>query len=255
MTVAAGIDLSPTTPEAVRMLDDAVTALLGPRTRRIVTDEGRVVIATAPSIYTEMQESTAGQTGTGLGSAHRSLPPVWLGCVDWLRKLDHTVQEWVGMRTVPDALAEVLRWSWTPEQVPIVLLWAQTIREAVQEAEQLLDSRHDFPLSAPCPICEAVKVEAVDDCGDAVHRPAVRVSMAGAKCQGCGHRWGPDELLTLAAAVGAGPLGEMAIPATTMVSEDAEAVRPRARQWSHLPVCERTPRIASRHLGGASAPH
>lgn len=192
--------------EATRIFDDAVQALVGPRTKRVRTDDGRIVIATAPSIYREMQESTAGQMGSALGGSARSLPPVWVACLDWLNEVERTVREWVGHRTVPEGLTEVTLWTWTPEQVPIVLAWAEKVDRWARTAEQLLDARSRFPVEAPCPECGVERVTVTTDDGTPGTRPALAVSTVGARCDACETWWGRDQLFALAEQIGAAAL-------------------------------------------------
>lgn len=195
--------VGPTTSEATRILDDAMNALLGPRTKRVRTDDGRVIVATAPSIYTEMRDSTAGQMGTRVGGKARSLPPAWVGCLDWLVKVETVVREWSGVRDVAAGFDLIGNRVWVPEDVPAVLAMAVEIGDWVADAERLLDARAQFPVTGACPECGVERVAVSTDDGGTGWRPALLVSVAGGKCEACGHWWAADELADLAAAVGA----------------------------------------------------
>ncbi|QDP09767.1 hypothetical protein FNU77_08580 [Prescottella equi] len=190
-----------------REFDDAVAALTGPRHQIRVDDDGNRLVCTAGSLYDEMQDNLAGQQGTAFGGVARSMPPLWVDGVDWLRRVDDTVTIWApgATGTTHDKLTYLLGWSWMPAD----FLWLRTAATEIQswvvDAEDLIAGRGRFSVSAACPACgESEIVRVVDD--EHVRTPVLQVSMKGASCLACHHEWGIEYALALARTLGCDPL-------------------------------------------------
>lgn len=183
-----------------RLFEDAAYRLTGTRTKLIVDDLGNRVVATASSLYAEMEENIAGQQGTSFGGVARSMPPCWLDGVDWMMRVDRTVAGWVYdlEGNTFDKLTFLLAWTFTPEESTKLAGWGADLLGFVESAEALLDARRSFGVSAPCPECHTPEVARPDERGDMVRRPALQVSSRGAKCLSCGARWDAENLLVLA---------------------------------------------------------
>lgn len=193
---------------ARHVLDGAVTALIGPRRRVHLGDNGQRLIATAPSVYQEIRDNLAGQQGTAFGGVARSMPPLWVDGVDWLRRVDDTVTVWAPDATgaTHDKLTYLLGWSWMPAD----FLWLSTAASEIQtwivDAEDLIAGRGRFTVSAPCPACGETEIVRIDADGEHVRAPVLQVSMKGTSCLACHHEWGIEYALALARTLGCDPL-------------------------------------------------
>ncbi|WP_430332729.1 DUF7341 domain-containing protein [Rhodococcus sp. ACT016] len=193
---------------AWRAFDDAVATLTGPRHQIRSDDDGNRLVATAGSLYDEMQDNLSGQQGTAFGGVARSMPPLWVDGVDWLRRVDDTVAVWApgATGTTSDKLTYLLGWTWQPADYLWLSTAAAEIQTWVVDAEELIAGRGRFTVSAACPACGESEIVRVDNDGEHVRGPVLQVSMAGASCLACHHEWGLEYALALAKTIGCDPL-------------------------------------------------
>lgn len=194
-------------PSALRNLDDAISSLTAPKVRTHKT-EGISRIITKPSIYAEMLDNIQGQQGTSFGGVARSMPPLWVDGVDWINKVDSTVQEW--WPSTGDTLSRLEAFhkaSWRPQDSNFLDGASEMINDWVTAAESLLDGGRDhFTLNAPCPTCGEAWVYRKDALGENVRAPALNVSNMGCNCLACGHHWGFEYFTHLAKVIDCAPL-------------------------------------------------
>lgn len=193
---------------AWRLFDDAVAALTGPRHDLVIADDGSRVVVTAPSVYDDMKAELAGRQGTAFGGSSRSMPPLWVDGVDWFRVVDATVAQWAPGATgsTPERLTYLLEWTWQPKDYLWLRGAATELQGWAQDAKELIEGRGRFEITAPCPACQTAQVTRVDESGEHVRSAALQVSMAGACCLACGHRWDLAGVMDFAAALGCTPL-------------------------------------------------
>ncbi|QXW04025.1 DUF7341 domain-containing protein [Rhodococcus globerulus] len=194
-------------PLALRHLDDAISALTAPKVRTHKA-AGRTRVITKPSIYAEMLENIRGQQGTSFGGVARSMPPLWVDGVDWINKVDSTVQGWwPSTGGTLSRLEAFHKASWRPQDTNFLDGASEMINDWVTAAESLLDGGRDhFTLNAPCPTCGEAWVYRKDALGENVRAPALNVSNMGCNCLACGHHWGFEYFTHLAKVIDCAPL-------------------------------------------------
>ena len=186
-------------PAAVQDLDDAVYQLTKTQITRV---QGRVF--TAPSLWVQMQQAVHGtQNGAGGKTVFRSSSPAWLEGIDWCRRVDTKVREWLPHHdghtlTIMTALPEQ---KWPPHMTTDVSKMAKTINGWTRQAEALLSGEGEMEARKPCPECEVRHVYRQAD-GETIRQSALTVSTRGARCRHCGTEWGPELLEWLARLLG-----------------------------------------------------
>ncbi|MDV8024961.1 hypothetical protein [Rhodococcus sp. IEGM 1330] len=180
---------------ATHALEDAIHRLIGPR-RGVVANAVHI----GPSLYANMRSDIAGQQGTGLGNAARSLPPAWLAAIDWLHDVERTVHGWWidTDASTESRLDSLSRWQWQKADLVQVEDMTARVAEWVRRAERLLDARASFPVTGNCPECHVAVTKSIDACGETVRSPVLRASVSGAHCQACDASWPADQLWALA---------------------------------------------------------
>lgn len=194
-------------PGALQELDDAIHRMTAPHTRVHRTDTTSKIIS-KPSLYAEMLASVQGAQGSALGGVARSMPPVWLDGVDWIKKVDSSVKEWWPSKgNTVSRLEELVKAGWRPQDTEQVQHMADSLTRWALEAESLLDGGRDsFALSAPCPACGESWVYKRDALGENVRVATLTVTGLGCNCLSCGHHWGMEYFTHLAAVIDCAPL-------------------------------------------------
>ena len=198
-------------PAAVQDLDDAVYQLTK---TQITSVQGRVF--TAPSLWVQMQQAVHGtQNGAGGKTVFRSSSPAWLEGIDWCRRVDTKVREWLPHHdghtlTVMTALPEQ---KWPPHMTTDVSKMAKTINAWTRQAEALLSGEGEMEVKNACPECGEryiYRPGPESDKGEptTIRTPALVVNSRGARCRWCSTEWGPELLEWLARLVGAEPVDE-----------------------------------------------
>ena len=200
-------------PDVVQDLDDAVYQLTKIQTTRV---QGRAF--TAPSLWVQMQQAVHGtQTGPGNKTTFRSTSPAWLEGIDWCRRVETKVREWLPNHeghtlTLLTVLPEQ---KWPPHMVNEVSKIAKTVHAWARQAEALLSGEGEMEVKNSCPECGErymYRPGPESDKGEptTIRTPALVVSSRGARCRWCGTEWGPEMLEWLARLVGAEPVDESA---------------------------------------------
>lgn len=185
---------------------DAVHDLVGMRTGTVETETGNRV-GVRDSRYTEIMADIQGQQGTAFGGVARSMPPLWVDAVDWLKTVDATVAEWSGdhgRASTPDRLFSLSELSWRPQDVPLLQRMTESILRWCKKADVLLDppEKHQWELVAPCPACDAKTVHRPDSGGEWVRQAALTVNADGCVCLACETKWSPIYFQFLARTIG-----------------------------------------------------
>ncbi len=191
---------------AKRNLDDAIDDLVGTRRGTIDTDTGYQT-RIRPSRYQEIRDHLAGLQGTQMGSAARSMPPLWVDGHDWLNTVDATVRDWIGdggPASTPDRLYSLTGQTWRPQDVSTINRWTEHLVKWAHLADAYMDPEeiHRWDLTAACPACGTKTVYRRDTGGDFVRQSALTVTATGCHCQKCHTQWSPDQFQFLARVIG-----------------------------------------------------
>lgn len=184
------------------MADASVDSLTAPKMQRNTTEAGVTRTVTRASLYVEMSESLQAARGTAFGGSARSLPPVWLDGLDWIRTVDNTVRSWwpAAELTTVERLDEVTQAAWRPQDTGDVVRYAKKIEQWVKSGQALLGEAEDsFDLRAACPACSERWIVRTDALGEHLRVPVLTVTALGCSCQACGHHWDPLYFTNLAA--------------------------------------------------------
>ncbi|UAK38398.1 hypothetical protein K8O93_00935 [Gordonia bronchialis] len=188
----------------VEDLRHGVHKLVDPRLRirqyrEIGTGDLRREVHQLPSIVTEMVESLGGleEGVVGQGDA-RSVPPLWMDGLRWLREIEYETRSWLRHARVvvhPRASLDIVlhrlaEATWRPQDHRKVLNYSGQLWGWVREGEQLLAGRSQFGLrDTACPNCGVKQVRRQDSEGRWGSVDAMQVSMDGARCLACRQRW------------------------------------------------------------------
>ncbi len=192
---------------AKSMLLDAIDALIGLQRTTVTTDAGTRIVA-LPSKYSEMRASVEGAQGTAFGGVARSMPPLWVGAVDWLTMVDAEVREWTPNsprgRDTFDRLHDLGEYAWRPQDTEIMQHYSGVLQAWAKLAHELLnpDETHRWELTAACPACGVKTVHRKDSGGEYVSQAALQVTADGCICTACKTAWGPQYFTHLAAVLG-----------------------------------------------------
>lgn len=185
---------------------DAIDDLTGRRTEFYDTDGGKR-LGVRDSRYQEIQDHLEGQQGSQSGGVARSMPPLWVDAVEWLRVVDAEVSHWVcdgGNIDTPDRLQALYEMNWRPQDIGIVTGYTEMLVRWSKRADTLLDpdETHRFELMAPCPQCEVKTVYRPDSGGEYVRIAALSVTTEKCVCLNCDATWESQYFQLLAGALG-----------------------------------------------------
>ena len=172
---------------------DAIDDLTGRRTEFYDTDGGKR-IGVRDSRYQEIQDHLEGQQGSQAGGVARSMPPLWVDAVEWLRVVDAEVAQWVpdrGRADTPDRLQALYEMHWRPQDIGIITGYTEMLVRWAKRADALLDpdESHTYELMAPCPACQTKTVYRPDSGGEYVRMAALSVTAEKCTCLKCGTVW------------------------------------------------------------------
>lgn len=186
---------------AKRRLARAAAKLIDPQTKpgRSRSD----VAFIAPSLYHQLADSVAGQTGERNGS--RIGLPIWVDCFDLKQDIDTTIATWCpnGIGTV-HRIAIMAKAKWRPQDTELVELIGTSIEAWIKSITKLLDPEPKWSLPNPCPACQA-RVVYREQAGEEVRHPALQIGMNGCECLKCHTVWSPDLFAHLARVLGYDP--------------------------------------------------
>jgi hypothetical protein len=188
-------------PEARRNLADAISALIDPRPQ---TNNGALVWLDPR--YHELREAIDAQRAGGHRSKPVSQAPLWVGALATLIEIDtlaHTHEPCWPISDCDD-YPTVQRFrvidarTWRPQDVDLIDKLTTKIVELIADLDKLFAIPPKF-LNSPCPTCEATTVRRLNDDGEYVRGPALRIDINGpddcsATCHNCGRYWDRREL-------------------------------------------------------------
>lgn len=209
----------------VEELRHAVHRLIDPRLRirsyrEVGTGDLRREVHRIPSILDEVTESLGGMeegiVGQGQG---RSIPPLWIDGLKFLREVDYEVRSWLRATKagstagstveVLEALAEA---TWRPQDHRKVVNFTAQITRWVYEGDRLLAGSSLFPLrNTACPECGEKTVRKQNQEGQWGSVDALLVSVHGARCLACGRTWDSSMFRYLGKMLGCKSPEEMAL--------------------------------------------
>lgn len=198
-------------PAARRHLDNAVSALIDPKPHTLRRDNGTTEITWIDSLYDQLTDAVAGQTGARSGG--RSSVPVWVDVVELLDAITATARDWYGDPTADTiaCLVAVQSRNWRPQDTALMHKIADKLTGFADKIGELLNPEPviylmapDKPEAAACTACSVQHVWKKDpgDNNRPKRQPALKVTAAGCHCQNCGATWEPGALRVLAAALG-----------------------------------------------------
>lgn len=158
----------------------------------------------APSLLDQLQQSIAGEQGSG-GHSNRSMPPLWVDAIDTIEEINWYTAQWIplpGANTTTrlESLRRIRAWR----QHDTIFLrhatrrlggWARTV-------DGLLNPRANRHISAPCPACSAETAYRRDSAGETVRVPALQITDRGCICLACRASWAPEYYLFLCGLLG-----------------------------------------------------
>lgn len=168
---------------AVNLLDQAVTALVGPRSDWI---GGKYV--TRPSRYTELRDNLAGQQGSH-GAHARSMPVLWIDAMRLLMEIDETVAQWAKGSGTADRLTKACEASWRPQDLWLIAAYTKACLVWNAHIDELLDPKRVWTLPDPCPSCGKEWIYRPDSAGETVRVRALSVTVEKGSCRGCREEW------------------------------------------------------------------
>ncbi|XAO35573.1 hypothetical protein SEA_MORGANA_139 [Gordonia phage Morgana] len=204
-------------PQHLADLSDATHRLFGERYEVYIdprTDERSIL--DLPSLYGQLCDDLAGRQGARSGSP-RSLPPVWVDAMRWKLEIDQTAAAWSqtypspagSLDTAAGYLANLDRHPFSPADHAFLAHAAATVARWAAGVEALLSDRAVHGLrNTACPECAAKYVRRRDSEGNWSRIEALQVSVDGAHCLNCRHRWASTTFARLGALLGCTPLEE-----------------------------------------------
>lgn len=207
-------------PAARRRLDCAISALIDPKPIPIQRDNGTTTIEWLDSLYDQLCDAVAGQTGERSGG--HSTTPIWADIIDTLNDIHKHITQWHpewplidAMNPTPPAvlrLQAIAQRTWTVEDTQHVETIAATLEGFAANITAKLSPEPVIYLMAPAPqkgaaACTACGTDYVwrkdpSDNNKPKRQPALKVTKDGCHCQECKAAWEPGQLRMLAAALG-----------------------------------------------------
>lgn len=191
-------------------LGRAADDLIATRTILQLRDDGTITKHIRPSRYTELSSDEATKAA-GTGTSNKSKPTAWIDALDWIRRVDTTVAEWVGDPTpgnTPDRLLALVSLDYRPQDIPKLESWTIQIERWITQADELLDppKEHKFELVAACPACQVSTIYRPDSTGEMVRQAALQITGKGCVCQHCKTTWTPELYEHLGRVLGCKPI-------------------------------------------------
>lgn len=210
-------------PAARRALHNAIHQLTEPIPHIINREDGTQPLTWLDSLYLQLQEAVAGQTGPRSGG--RPTVPLWTDALDLLNEIDTAIQAahpqeptFDGDLTPenPPTPVTVRRLHaldakrWRPQDVHRISQLTAALETWATQIETTLDGQHvrflyaaESKHLAKCPACDTDMVRRRDSSGEFVRQPALQLHPDGSThCVACRYTWGPERMQILAAALG-----------------------------------------------------
>lgn len=182
----------------------AVSALVDPVVTTIPREDGSVARGVNVCLLDQLDEAIATGFERGSGGGGAALP-ICVAAVDLQRRAEASPLRAPGMtlkasiQAIPAALPGNADEEAMNDGLRLLIELAESIRD-------LFSPRFTLDIEAPCPECDHSFVIHVDDLGEQIRRPAIRVNATtGAECQNCHQLWPVSQLEFLAQALGIRP--------------------------------------------------
>ena len=186
-------------PAAKARLDKAIGQLFDPIEAHI---NGRYV--EAPSLYQQLVEAKAGQTGERCGGTAGM--PLWPDALDLATRIDtrlHELNQGRGHDTYDRAYLLDVR-AWKVEDTEHVETIATEIESWATTITNLLNPERKISLPNPCPQCQVAVVHR-QSAGEKIRTAALHIDNQGCHCLNCKTRWTPEYYTHLARVLGYKP--------------------------------------------------
>jgi len=185
-------------PGAKAHLDKAIGQLFDPIQAHI---NGRYV--EAPSLYQQLVESKAGQTGERCGG--NAGMPLWPDALDLATRIDtrlHELNQGRGHDTYDRAYLLDVR-TWKVEDTELVESLAVEMESWATAITNLINPQPKWSIPAPCPQCQHRWIHR-PSAGEQIRQPALQLTPEGCQCMNhqCRAKWGPGQLEHLALVLG-----------------------------------------------------
>jgi hypothetical protein len=193
-------------PDALRHLDDAVSALCDPKPQTL--HDG--TLTWLDSAYVQLRDAVPGSKRDRTGVS-ASQPPVWVDALQLLQEIDTAVAVWERpFPQLPGDLTQepepvtvlrvraIQRRSWRPQDCRNINQITEAVKSWADNIETLLTDKPKWTLPAACPQCNKKTVYRHDSSGELVRQPALQIGTMGCQCQNCRAGWSPDQFVFLA---------------------------------------------------------
>ena len=190
-------------PTAIRHLAEAIAAMIDPRTEYL---DGRA--RHRGSVYQELREAVYGHHASTCPTRSSSpASPAWLDGIDLASTIDSAVAAWEpnddgksGEWSTVNRLRRIATRSWRPQDVDVVNEYTANLVVWVKRYTTLTEPKPKH-LPAPCPRCGVATVYRRQD-GENVRGPALKLTVSGCECVGCGAYWPSDKFVFLSRLLG-----------------------------------------------------
>jgi hypothetical protein len=185
-----------TLPDALRQLENAITALIDPRPTTIANN-----VIWIDSIYTELRHAIHGHRAGSTRQPSEPQPPLWIDGLDLCRDIDDQAKAWepnpAGFEhhTV-NRLRALLERSWRPQDTGTIENIARGVNVFVRRYTTLTETKAKT-LPNPCPRCNQKWAYRVLD-GERLRQPSLQVTTEECRCLACGANWPAREFRFLA---------------------------------------------------------
>ncbi|MCA9843239.1 MAG: hypothetical protein KC491_01180 [Dehalococcoidia bacterium] len=185
-------------PEAKTRLTNAISAVFAP----IIQSRDGTHHA-APSLWTQLCESVAGQTGERSGS--KAGMPLWVDVLDLKNAIITQLADWEPTRVATINKVDLIETrGWRPQDCERIHTIAATMESWAVSIEALLRPERHWTLPNPCPAC-GVRTVYRTVAGEEVRCPALQIGASGCTCIRCHTVWPPQQFEWLARLLGYEP--------------------------------------------------
>jgi hypothetical protein len=183
-------------PAARNELGNAISALIDPKPHTVHRDDGTTPITWIDSLYDQLSDAIAGQSGERSG--RHTTSPIWADVVDLMTKIHTAAAEWHPEWPLIDVSgpnpqpATILRLQaiqarkWRPQDVPAIGQITKRLEGFAEDIRRLLSGERILFLYAaqgrdlaPCPQCGESIIRRPDNSGQIVRQPALQIKSDG----------------------------------------------------------------------------
>jgi hypothetical protein len=170
------------------------------------------------SLYVQLRKAIPGEKRHRTGVS-ASQPPMWIGALDQLRKIDSTVTSWephwplqlpsLWPFAYDDEYPTIQRLRilekrrWRPQDCALIDERTEKILGWCDKITELLNETPKLSLPNACPACNTKVVHRPDpDGGPPLRSAALQIGALGCTCAHCRYTWSPQHYVHLAAVLG-----------------------------------------------------